>query len=156
MFKTIFKERGKCCKVMIDSGGTDNLVSIEMVEKIGLEKMVHPTPYKVSWLHKDHQILVSEQCKVTFQIGGYEDEVLCDGIPMDVCHLLLGRSWKYDDKAIYDGQRNTYAFKMGEVSHTLIPWKTETIEVGNQVLLMNDKEVLRDEIVSVLIDKPID
>lgn len=73
MFKTTCKESGKCCNVVIDSRSTNNLVFIEMVEKLGLEKMVHPTPYKVSWLHKDRQVLVSQQCKVKFQIGGYED-----------------------------------------------------------------------------------
>ena len=68
-----------------------------------------------------------------------------DVIPMDVCDLLLERPWQYDKKEIYDGQRNTYYFKMGEVSHTLIPLKIETMEVGHQVLLMNDKEFLIDE-----------
>ena len=29
---------------------------------------------------------------------------------MDVCHLLLGRPWKYDRKVIYDGFKNTYTF----------------------------------------------
>ena len=71
LFKTTCKERGKCCKVVIDSGSTDNLIFVEMVEKTRFGKMVHPTSYKVSWLHKNHHILVSEQCKVKFEIGGY-------------------------------------------------------------------------------------
>jgi hypothetical protein len=28
-----------------------------------------------------------------FQIGTYKDQVLCDVMPMDVCHVLLGRPW---------------------------------------------------------------
>jgi hypothetical protein len=40
-------------------------------------------------LQKGHQILVSEQCKVKFQIGSHEDEVLCDVVSMNVCDLLL-------------------------------------------------------------------
>jgi hypothetical protein len=35
--------------------------------------------------------MVSQQCQVEFKIGGYKDEILCDVIPMDVCHILLGR-----------------------------------------------------------------
>ena len=50
LFRTVCKCKEKCCKVVIDSGSTDNLVSTEMVEKLGLSKMVHPTPYRVSWL----------------------------------------------------------------------------------------------------------
>ena len=50
IFKTVCKSKEKCCKIVIDSGSTENIVSTEMVEKVGLVKMVHPTPYKVSWL----------------------------------------------------------------------------------------------------------
>ena len=80
----------------MDSGSTENLVSTEMVEMLELETSVHPSPYRVSWLQKGHQVNVTKQCLVEFKIGGYKDEILCDVIPMDVCHLLLGRTWKYD------------------------------------------------------------
>eukprot|EP00253_Pinus_taeda_P030384 PITA_30384 len=63
LFRTTRKSKGKCCKVIIDSGSTDNLFSTEMVDKLGLVKTVDPTPYKVSWLQKAHQIIVTEQCK---------------------------------------------------------------------------------------------
>ena len=96
MFRTKCKSQGKCCKIVIDSGSTDNLVSTEMVEKLVLERMKHPTPYKVSLLQKGHQPLVNEKCNVEFQIGTYKDVVLCDIIPIDVCHILLWRPWQYD------------------------------------------------------------
>jgi len=50
--------------MIIDSDNTDNLVSTEVVEKLKLKIMIHPTPYKVSWLQKGHQLLVNEQCEV--------------------------------------------------------------------------------------------
>eukprot|EP00253_Pinus_taeda_P004319 PITA_04319 len=56
LFRTVCKSQGKCCKVIVDSGSTDNLVAVEMVEKLGLKKLKHPTPYKVSWLQKGHQL----------------------------------------------------------------------------------------------------
>ena len=62
MFRTKWKSQGKCCNMVIDSGSTDNLVSTDIVEKLGLKRMKHPTPYKVSWLQKGHQLLVNEQC----------------------------------------------------------------------------------------------
>ena len=46
------KARGKCCKLIIDSGNTDNLVSIEMVDKMNLNRKVHPKIYRVTWMHK--------------------------------------------------------------------------------------------------------
>ena len=44
LFRTMCKVQGKCCKMVIDSGSTDNLVSIEMVEKLSLKKNKHPIP----------------------------------------------------------------------------------------------------------------
>jgi hypothetical protein len=46
------KKKYKVCKVIVDSGSTDNLVSTEMVEKLELKTNAHPNPYKVSWLNK--------------------------------------------------------------------------------------------------------
>ena len=60
LFRTVCKVQGKCCQLVIDSGSTDNLVSIEVVEKLKLKAMKHPTPYKVSWLQKGHQLMVNE------------------------------------------------------------------------------------------------
>jgi hypothetical protein len=52
MFKTACKTKDRVCKVIVDSGSTNNLVSTEMVEKMELETIVHPSPYRVSWLQK--------------------------------------------------------------------------------------------------------
>eukprot|EP00253_Pinus_taeda_P032629 PITA_32629 len=91
LFRTICKSRGKCCKMIIDSGSMDNLVSTKMVENLGLKRLKHPSPYRVSWLQKGHQLLVDERSEVEFQIGRYKDKIICDIMPMDICHILLGR-----------------------------------------------------------------
>eukprot|EP00253_Pinus_taeda_P030856 PITA_30856 len=106
LFRTVCKSHGKCCKVIIDNGSTDNLVATEMVEKLGLKRLKHPTPYKVSWLQKGHQLLVDEQCEVEFCIGKYHDTVVCDVMPMEMCHILLGRPWRYDRRVTHDGKTN--------------------------------------------------
>ena len=93
LFITACKAKDRVCKVIVGSGSIDNLVSTEMVEKLELETIAHPSPYKVSWLQKGHQVTVTKQCLVDFKIGGYKDEILCDVIPMDTCHFLLGRPW---------------------------------------------------------------
>lgn len=91
LFITTFKVSEKVCRVIVDLGSTANLDSIEMVRKLGLEKHPHPYPYKVSWLSKEKQDLVSEQVWVDFQIGEYRDKILCDVAEMDSYHLFLGR-----------------------------------------------------------------
>eukprot|EP00253_Pinus_taeda_P027360 PITA_27360 len=44
LFRTMCKVQGKCCQMIIDNGSTDNLVSTEVVEKLKLKTMKHPTP----------------------------------------------------------------------------------------------------------------
>eukprot|EP00253_Pinus_taeda_P004973 PITA_04973 len=145
LFRTVCKSHGKCCKVIIDSGSTDNLVATEMVEKLGLKRMKHPTPYKVSWLQKGHQLLVDEQCEVEFRIGKYHDTVVCDIMPMDVCHILLRRLWQYDRKVTHDGKTNCYKFTKDGVKHTLIPIKEEDSaeSSGTKALLMGGKQFIK-------------
>jgi hypothetical protein len=65
LFRTACKTRDRVCKVIIDSGGNDNLVSTETVEKKKL-MISHMNLYKVLWLQKRHQVTVSQQCEVDF------------------------------------------------------------------------------------------
>jgi hypothetical protein len=117
-----------------------------MVEKMGLKKKIHHIPYKVSYLQKGHQLLVNEQCEVEFHIGSYKDKVLCDIIPMDVCHILLGIPWQYDRKAIHDGRINTYTFEKDGENHTFLPLKDEgtTEKFIPKVLLISGKEFMQE------------
>ena len=57
LFKTKRKSQGNFCKMVIDSGSIDNLVSTQTIQKLGLKRMKHPTPYKVSWLQKGDQLI---------------------------------------------------------------------------------------------------
>ena len=110
-----------------------------------MKRMKHPTPYKVSWLQKVHQLLENEQCNVEFQICTYKDVVLCDIIPMNVCHILLGRPWKYDIKYVHDGRNNTYSLEKHGKRHTLSPLEDEASQVdsGLNIFLMTRKELLQ-------------
>jgi hypothetical protein len=146
LFRTACKTKDRVCKVIMDNGSTDNLISNEMVEKLELETTDHPSPYKVSWLQKGHQVNVTKQCLVQYKIGGYNDKVLFDVIPMDVCHLLLGRPWQYDRNVIHDGKMNTYTLEKNGRTHMLLPIKDKGVkpEGRNIVLLMSGKELLTE------------
>jgi hypothetical protein len=68
-----------------------------MMEKLNLKTEPHAHPYKLQWLKKGNDIQVTKKCLVQFSIGkNYKDEVLCNVVPMDVCHILLGRPWQFD------------------------------------------------------------
>jgi hypothetical protein len=82
---------------------------------------------------------------VEFQIGGYRDEILCDVIPMDVCHILLGRPWKFDRNVIHDGRKNTYTLKKNGRTHMLFPIEDKKVkeEASTSILFMSGKEILK-------------
>ncbi|GKD62676.1 reverse transcriptase domain-containing protein [Tanacetum coccineum] len=112
IFRTKCTTKGKVCSVIIDGGSCENMVATSMVEKLGLDTQDHPEPYQLTWLKKGNVIKVSKRCLVHFSIGKkYNDEVWCEVIPMDACHILLGRPWQYDRRTKHDGFRNTYSFK---------------------------------------------
>jgi hypothetical protein len=50
LFRTTYKTKYIVCKVIIDNGSTDNLLSTEMGEKLELETTTHLSLYKVSLL----------------------------------------------------------------------------------------------------------
>ena len=68
---------------------------------------------------------------VNFKIGGYSDEIMCDIIPMDSCHVLLGRTWKFDRKSLHNGYANTYSLTKDGVRHKLNLLREEMIKVCN-------------------------
>jgi hypothetical protein len=71
---------------------------------------------------------------------------MCDVIPMDVCHVLLGRPWQYDRNVVHDGRMNTYTLEKDGKTHRLLPIKDKEVkpEVSNTILLMSGKELLTE------------
>jgi len=51
----------------------------------------------------------------------YKDELWCDILPMDACHILLGRPWLFDRKVMHDGYQNTYTLHKDGRKITLTP-----------------------------------
>jgi hypothetical protein len=90
--------------------------------------------------------MVNNQCLVEFKIGGYRDEILCDVIPMDVCHILLGRPLYFDTNVIHDGRKNTYTLEKNSIKHMLLPIEERIVkeEANTRILLMRRKEFLKE------------
>ncbi|KAK4708615.1 hypothetical protein R3W88_029540 [Solanum pinnatisectum] len=68
---------GNICSMIIDSKSGTNVVS----------------SYVWRWLNDFNEIKVTKQCMISFSIGRYYDNVLCDVIPMQDCHIMLGWPW---------------------------------------------------------------
>ena len=94
IFRTRCTSGGKVCQVIIDGGSCENMVAREMVEKLNLQCKKYPYPYYIAWFEKGNEVTVDKRCLVSFTIEKiYKDEIWCDVIPMDACHILLGRPW---------------------------------------------------------------
>ncbi|KAI9174135.1 hypothetical protein LWI28_012455 [Acer negundo] len=115
---------GKVCRFVIDGGSCENIVSVEAVRKLGVTTEKHPKPYRLAWLQKGGEVTVSQRALISFSMGtNYKDQMWCDVVDMDACHLLLGRPWQYDRKVYHDGFKNTYSFVFHEKKIVLLPSK---------------------------------
>jgi len=104
VFKTIWKVKGKCCNLIIDGGSTKNLISTEAKRKINLKFEPNPNPYNVLWSQRGQQAMMTKWCLLKFQIGYFKEQVLCDVVKMDVCHIRILILWMFDRNFFHDGR----------------------------------------------------
>ena len=97
----------------------------------------HPRPYKLQWFNDGGEIRVTRQVLVSFRIGKYEDEVLCDVAPMDAGHILLGRPWQFDRRVVHDGYTNKYSLMRNNRTITLVPLMPQQVH-EDQVKIQQD------------------
>ena len=72
----------KTCSLIIDGGSCVNVASTKVVDKLGLDTIPHAKPYKLSWLSENGEINMDKKVLITFSIGNYKDNVLCDLLPI--------------------------------------------------------------------------
>ena len=90
IFFTLDLISDKVCSVIIDGGSCTNVATDTLVRKLGFETKPLSRPFRLEWLNEAGEQYVKEQLTVPLTIGRYEDEVLCNVLPMDACHILLG------------------------------------------------------------------
>ena len=131
--------QNKVCSVIIDGGSCTNVASTTLVEKLGMPTSKHHRPYKLQWLNDCEEVRVNKQVLISFRIGKYEDAVLCDVVPMQVGHLLLGKPWKFDRKVKHDGFTNNHSFVHNQQTITLVPLTPSQV-YEDQVRLQKESE----------------
>ena len=72
----------KVCKVILNSGSFENMVFLQMAQKLNLKTIPHPNSYQLCVLQRGNEIKDSECCLMTFSIGkNYKNEIWCDVAP---------------------------------------------------------------------------
>uniref|UniRef100_A0A2N9F7T1 RNA-directed DNA polymerase n=1 Tax=Fagus sylvatica TaxID=28930 RepID=A0A2N9F7T1_FAGSY len=149
IFYTTCSIKDRVCSLVIDGGSCENVISQEVVDKLGLQTIDHPHPYKLSWLKKGNSVKVDKRCLVSFSIRKqFHDKVLCDIVKMDACHLLLGRPWQFDRSTIHDGRRNSYSLEKEGQKFTLLPMKKRAKSAYRMTPL--EKEELQRQVSELL------
>ena len=127
LFHTRCLVQGKVCSLIIDGGSCTNVASETMVKKLSLTIRKHTKPYKLQWLNSEGEMWVKNQVLVSISIGKYEDDVLCDVLPMEAGHILLGRPWQSDRKVIHDGFTNRHTLVLKDRNITLLPMTPQEV-----------------------------
>jgi len=98
-----------------------------LVEKLGLPTLKHHNPFGRQGMNDCGDIRVTKKLLVSFSIGKYKDQFLCDVVPMHAEHILLGHPWQFDRKVTHNGYRNRYSLILNNHTIELTPLRpTET------------------------------
>ena len=88
---------------------------------------------------------VTKRCLVPFSIWKkYFDEVWCDVVPMDACHILLGRPWQYDRQTMHDGKKNIYTLNKDNQQFTLLRMKEKVTSKSSTTSLLPSKSFIQE------------
>eukprot|EP00253_Pinus_taeda_P009554 PITA_09554 len=79
--------KGSPLQFIVDSWSQNNLISTEVVKRLGLLTTTHPQSHTIGWLHQGWDLRVSQQCHLPYNIKPFTDEELCDIAPLEVCDL---------------------------------------------------------------------
>ena len=99
---------------LFDLGSQVNLISKELVKKMGLETKPHPKSYPLGWVCDKEKLNVTKKCRVIFSIASkLIDEVDLDVVPVDICRIVLVSPYIYDRKAVFFHHENKYHLTKG-------------------------------------------
>ena len=82
--------KGTPLNFIVDTWIQKKLISSDVIKRLKFPTMPHHKPYTIGWLSQGHDIRVSQQYHLPYKINPFNDEVLYDISPLEVCDVLLG------------------------------------------------------------------
>ncbi|RDY10519.1 hypothetical protein CR513_04942, partial [Mucuna pruriens] len=89
-------------------------------------------------------MIVDKQVSIAITLGKYNDEILCDVVPMEATHVLLGSPWQFDKKVTDDGVTNKFSFVHKCNKITLKPLTPRKV-IKDQIKLKKEKKRKNEE-----------
>jgi hypothetical protein len=105
---------------IVDSSSHKNLLSVEVVKQLDLPTTLHSQPYTIGWLRQGRDLRVSQQCRLPYDIKPFKDEVLCDISPLEVCDVLLGKTYLWKRHAVYESRPRSVIITLGRQLYKIL------------------------------------
>ena len=108
----------------------NNLISTKVVKQLGLSTTPHLHPYNIGWLYQGQDLYVSQQCRLSYDIQPFKDEVLCDISQLYVCDVLMVQPYIWKRHVVYESRPCSvivtlggHLYRIPEVVPTIVPPK---------------------------------
>ena len=97
-----------------------NLISAEVVKRLNLPMTPHPQPYTIGWLRQGRDLCVSQQCRLSYNIKPFKDEVLCDISCLEVFDVLLGQPYFWKHHVVYESRPHNVIIILGRKLYKIL------------------------------------
>jgi hypothetical protein len=122
--------KGTPLHFIVDSGSQKNIILAEVVKQLDFPTTPHSQPYNIGWLLQGQDLCFNQQCRLSYGINPFKDEVLCDVSPREVCDVILGQPYMWRCHAIYESRPRSVIVTLGgqlyrilEVVSNIVPPK---------------------------------
>jgi hypothetical protein len=105
--------KGDPLRFIINSGSEKNMISTKVVKRLEFPMTPHLHPYTFGCLHQGRYLCVSQQCLLPYDIKPFKDEVLCDIDPLEVCDVILGKTYFWKRHVVYVSRPHNVIITLG-------------------------------------------
>jgi hypothetical protein len=106
--------KGTPLHFIVDIDSQKNLISAEVVKWLALPTMPHPQPYTIGWLRQESDLRFSQQCRLSYDIKPFKDEVLCEVAPIEFCDVLLGQPYLCKFHVVYESRPHSFIITLNK------------------------------------------
>jgi hypothetical protein len=112
--------KGTLLHFIVDSSSQKNLISVEFIKRLALPKTLHPQSYTIGWLRQGTDLCISQQCRLSYDINPFKDEVLCDVSPLKVCNVLLGQPYLRKHYVVYESRTRSFIITLNRKLYRIL------------------------------------